>query len=200
MDEFFPPELGLPEQAVRPASRKQLEMITRTARFLAGQSLQMEIVVKAKQASNGRFHFLDFGHRLNPFYKHLLARIREGYSPVAVPVQVDPVPAACDSPSNSPGAPDSPGPAGSGSAGPGLVSYGQDTSDSEEEAAAADEDVSTTTSHLASSGTTSPAHRKNVPSDTTALQPNGFRAVKPKCGVTEVPPLATKMVIDKLAS
>ena len=38
----------------------------------------MEIVVKAKQANNPMFQFLHFDCVLHPFYRHILAAIRNG--------------------------------------------------------------------------------------------------------------------------
>lgn len=46
--------------------------------FLSQQPLQMEIMLKAKQSGNANFAFLTFGDALNPFYKHIVARIRSG--------------------------------------------------------------------------------------------------------------------------
>lgn len=62
----------------RPKSWKQLEVIEKTAQFLASQNLQMEIMVKTKRKDDPRFRFLDFGNELNPFYKLVLKLKREG--------------------------------------------------------------------------------------------------------------------------
>ena len=38
----------------------------------------MEIVLKAKQAGNPQFDFLNYGNWLNPYYKLLLQKIKDG--------------------------------------------------------------------------------------------------------------------------
>ena len=38
----------------------------------------MEIILKAKQAGNPQFDFLNFGNWLNPYYKLILSKIKEG--------------------------------------------------------------------------------------------------------------------------
>ena len=55
----------------------------KTAMFIVGQGLQMEIILKTKQANNPQFAFLQFDHYLNPYYKHLLKCIKSGkYKPL----------------------------------------------------------------------------------------------------------------------
>lgn len=41
----------------------------------------MEILIKAKQANNPLFDFLNQSGRLNPFYKHTLQAIKDGNYP-----------------------------------------------------------------------------------------------------------------------
>ena len=38
----------------------------------------MEIILKAKQAGNCQFDFLNFGNWLNPYYRFILAKIKDG--------------------------------------------------------------------------------------------------------------------------
>ena len=38
----------------------------------------MEIILKARQSGNPQFDFLNFGNWLNPYYKLILAKIKEG--------------------------------------------------------------------------------------------------------------------------
>lgn len=42
----------------------------------------MEILIKAKQANNPSFDFLNQSGRLNPFYKHTLQAMKDGNYPV----------------------------------------------------------------------------------------------------------------------
>lgn len=53
-------------------------IIEKTAKFIASQSNQMEIILKTKQASNPLFDFLNHGGSLNPYYKFLVHTIRSG--------------------------------------------------------------------------------------------------------------------------
>ncbi|KAH8289247.1 hypothetical protein KR054_002405 [Drosophila jambulina] len=65
-----PPGMQLPE------TMKQHAIIEKTARFIATQGAQMEILIKAKQANNAQFDFLTQGGYLQPYYRHLLAAIK----------------------------------------------------------------------------------------------------------------------------
>ncbi|VDN09692.1 unnamed protein product, partial [Dibothriocephalus latus] len=73
-----PPELVLPPYMVLPQTDRQAAIIERTAVFIARNSTQMEIVLKAKQASNSQFQFLNYDSELNPFYKELVKLIKAG--------------------------------------------------------------------------------------------------------------------------
>ncbi|XP_034472027.1 protein suppressor of white apricot isoform X2 [Drosophila innubila] len=65
-----------------PDTMKQHAIIEKTARFIATQGAQMEILIKAKQANNAQFDFLSQGGQLQPYYRHLLSAIKQGkYAP-----------------------------------------------------------------------------------------------------------------------
>lgn len=73
-----PPELHLPPGMVVPLSEKQAARIEVTAIFIARHDTQMEIVLKAKQAKNPQFQFLNYDSDLNAFYKELVKQIKSG--------------------------------------------------------------------------------------------------------------------------
>lgn len=73
-----PPILDVPPDIVVPPTQKLARIIEKTANFIASQGTQMEIIVKAKQANNPMFQFLLFDTALHPFYRHVLAAIRNG--------------------------------------------------------------------------------------------------------------------------
>lgn len=68
---------------------KQHAIIEKTARFIATQGAQMEILIKAKQASNAQFDFLSQGSQLQPYYRHLLAAIKQGKFAASVQTTLD---------------------------------------------------------------------------------------------------------------
>ena len=51
-------------------------IIEKTAKFISEHSQQMEIMIKMKQKDNPQFDFLDFGHYLNPYYRHVVKMIK----------------------------------------------------------------------------------------------------------------------------
>lgn len=73
-----PPTLDVPPEMVVPPTRKLARIIEKTAQFISSQGTQMEIIVKAKQANNPMFGFLHFDSALHPFYRHILAAVRNG--------------------------------------------------------------------------------------------------------------------------
>ncbi|BFG00298.1 protein suppressor of white apricot [Drosophila madeirensis] len=74
--------LPLPPGMQVPETMKQHAIIEKTARFIATQGTQMEILIKAKQANNSQFDFLTQGGHLQPYYRHVLAAIKQAkYAP-----------------------------------------------------------------------------------------------------------------------
>lgn len=63
-------------------------IIEKTAFFISKQSGQMEIVLKTKQSGNPQFAFLNFDNYLNPYYKFILGKIKEGvFKPAEEPAK-----------------------------------------------------------------------------------------------------------------
>nr|CAG4641773.1 EOG090X07RL [Eurycercus lamellatus] len=73
-----PPSLDVPADMAVPPTQKLARIVEKTAQFISSQGTQMEIIVKAKQANNSMFQFLHFDSPLHPFYRHVLAAIRNG--------------------------------------------------------------------------------------------------------------------------
>lgn len=71
------PLLGVPGDMLVPETQGQLEVIMRTAKFIRDQGPQMEVLMRAKQATNAKFQFLTPGDRLHPFYKHVLVHCKQ---------------------------------------------------------------------------------------------------------------------------
>lgn len=57
-------------------------IIEKTAKFIASQGPQMEILIKAKQSNNPQFEFLNRNNRVNDYYKHVLNALKSGSYPV----------------------------------------------------------------------------------------------------------------------
>lgn len=73
-----PPSLEVPPETAVPPTQKLAKIIEKTANFISSQGVQMEIIVKTKQANNPMFQFLHFDSPLHPFYRHVLTAIRNG--------------------------------------------------------------------------------------------------------------------------
>lgn len=71
----------------KPETIKQHAIIEKTARFIAEQGIQMEILLKAKQSNNVQFEFLSQNGVLNPYYKHILEAIKNGKYPERIIIQ-----------------------------------------------------------------------------------------------------------------
>ena len=61
-----------------PKYQQEHDIIAKTAEWLAGQSMQMEILLKTKQAGNQKFSFLNFGDPLNDYYKVVKKAVADG--------------------------------------------------------------------------------------------------------------------------
>ncbi|XP_031625740.1 protein suppressor of white apricot isoform X2 [Contarinia nasturtii] len=75
------PRFYLPPDMEIPTTTKVQAIIEKTARFISEQGPQMEILIKAKQANNPLFDFLNQNGRLNAFYKHSLQAMKDGNYP-----------------------------------------------------------------------------------------------------------------------
>ncbi|XP_037031470.1 protein suppressor of white apricot isoform X2 [Bradysia coprophila] len=80
---FVPnPKFHIPQDIEIPQSLKLHAIIEKTARFIAGQGIQMEILIKAKQSNNPLFEFLNQNNRMNRYYKHVMNAIKSNTYPV----------------------------------------------------------------------------------------------------------------------
>uniref|UniRef100_A0AAG5CU39 SURP motif domain-containing protein n=1 Tax=Anopheles atroparvus TaxID=41427 RepID=A0AAG5CU39_ANOAO len=79
----IPPDIALPE------SMKEHAIIEKTAKFIASQDAQMEILLKTKQANNPQFEFLTQGSRLFRYYRHVLLAFRTNQYPTEVDQPLD---------------------------------------------------------------------------------------------------------------
>ncbi|EFA12338.2 Protein suppressor of white apricot-like Protein [Tribolium castaneum] len=78
-EEYVPsPHLDVPVDIAIPKTVKENIRIEKTALFVCKQGPQMEILIKAKQADNPQFGFLNQGHNLYKYYRHVLAAIKSG--------------------------------------------------------------------------------------------------------------------------
>ncbi|XP_018335532.1 splicing factor, suppressor of white-apricot homolog [Agrilus planipennis] len=73
-----PPDLDVPSDIAVPSTVKENTRIEKTALFVSKQGLQMEILIKTKQADNPQFGFLNQQDPLHKYYKHLLMIIKSG--------------------------------------------------------------------------------------------------------------------------
>lgn len=73
--------LDLPVDMEFPTTLKLNQIIEKTAKFISSQGLQMEILLKTKQASNPQFNFLNLDGQYNCYYKHILSMMKNGTYP-----------------------------------------------------------------------------------------------------------------------
>uniref|UniRef100_A0A1B0G9T7 SURP motif domain-containing protein n=1 Tax=Glossina morsitans morsitans TaxID=37546 RepID=A0A1B0G9T7_GLOMM len=76
-----PHNFEVPAHIQLPETMKQHAIIEKTARFIASQGVQMEILLKAKQSNNVQFEFLAQNSSLNAYYKHVVNAIKNGTYP-----------------------------------------------------------------------------------------------------------------------
>ncbi|CAG9833994.1 unnamed protein product [Diabrotica balteata] len=78
-EEYVPPPiLDLPVDIEWPKTVKENARIEKTALFVCKQGPQMEILLKAKQADNPQFSFLNQDGKLYKFYRHILSAFKNG--------------------------------------------------------------------------------------------------------------------------
>lgn len=76
---FVPrPELDVPADISIPKTIKENARIEKTAMFVSQQGLQMEILIKAKQANNLQFSFMNQADSLYKYYRHVVAAFKSG--------------------------------------------------------------------------------------------------------------------------
>ena len=74
----LPAKLSVPKNVQMPKYQREHDIIAKTAEWLAGQSMQMEILLKTKQAGNQKFSFLNYGEPLNDYYKVVKKAVADG--------------------------------------------------------------------------------------------------------------------------
>ncbi|XP_053669428.1 protein suppressor of white apricot [Anopheles marshallii] len=77
------PDIPLPE------TMKEHAIIEKTAKFIASQDAQMEILLKTKQSNNPLFNFLNQTDRLFRYYRHVLLAFRTNQYPIMPEQQSD---------------------------------------------------------------------------------------------------------------
>jgi hypothetical protein len=83
LEPFVPPHnFDIPIDMEQPDSMKLHAIIEKTARFISGQGAQMEILLKAKQANNRQFDFLNQDCKYFNYYRHVLSAMKNNCYPV----------------------------------------------------------------------------------------------------------------------
>ena len=68
---------------LQPLTNKEAAIVEKTAKFIASHGMQMEIMMKTKQANNPKFLFMHFEDPLHPYYRHVVKMIKSGkFKPV----------------------------------------------------------------------------------------------------------------------
>uniref|UniRef100_A0A1Q3FCK9 Putative splicing factor suppressor of white-apricot n=1 Tax=Culex tarsalis TaxID=7177 RepID=A0A1Q3FCK9_CULTA len=79
-----PKGFEIPSDLELPETMKEHAIIEKTAKFIASQDSQMEILLRAKQAANPQFGFLSPGGKLYRYYRHVLMAIKTNRYPEEV--------------------------------------------------------------------------------------------------------------------
>lgn len=74
----FVSKFELPSEIDAPKTLKAHQIIEKTAKFIASQGPQMEILLKTKQSNNPQFNFLTHDGQYNSYYKHILSLMKAG--------------------------------------------------------------------------------------------------------------------------
>uniref|UniRef100_A0A182N6D2 SURP motif domain-containing protein n=1 Tax=Anopheles dirus TaxID=7168 RepID=A0A182N6D2_9DIPT len=89
-DPYVPPKgFEIPPDIPLPETMKEHAIIEKTAKFIASQDAQMEILLKTKQANNPLFEFLSQSGRLFRYYRHVLLAFRTNQYPLDTDPVVD---------------------------------------------------------------------------------------------------------------
>lgn len=79
LEPFVPsPFLDIPQNMVLPKTKKENQIIEKTATYIAHHGPQVEIVVKTREAKNEKLGFMQSGNPLNPYYNFILDGIKHG--------------------------------------------------------------------------------------------------------------------------
>ncbi|XP_076108370.1 uncharacterized protein LOC143076467 [Mytilus galloprovincialis] len=77
-----PEDLHIPHGMDVPDTEEQHLVIEKTAKFVAANGIQMEIMIKSKQGNNPKLTFLNLHDPLNFYYNHMVKMIKAGkYTP-----------------------------------------------------------------------------------------------------------------------
>ena len=63
----------------QPSLKTLANVLEKTANFIAGQGAQMEILMRAKEAANPKFQFLNPDNPYHPIYKQVRAKTHQAY-------------------------------------------------------------------------------------------------------------------------
>ncbi|XP_052869908.1 protein suppressor of white apricot isoform X2 [Anopheles cruzii] len=83
----LPANFEVPSDIPLPESMKEHAIIEKTAKFIASQDVQMEILLKTKQSNNPQFNFLNQSSHLFRYYRHVLLAFRTNQYPCIVEQQ-----------------------------------------------------------------------------------------------------------------